>query len=87
MSADVWLRTLVNAFPAAGLGVAVAADGVVYQSDVFAASRSALGSPTRHGRSSWGDRAVLILIGIRLGLDGVNPIYYETIKVLNIAII
>jgi hypothetical protein len=25
--------------------------------------------------------AVLILIGVRLGLDGVNPIYYDTIKV------
>jgi hypothetical protein len=24
---------------------------------------------------------VLILIGLRLGLDGVNPIYYDSIKV------
>ncbi|WVQ62532.1 uncharacterized protein L199_000674 [Kwoniella botswanensis] len=30
----------------------------------------------------WGDKAVLILVGIRLGLDGVNPIYYESIKTL-----
>lgn len=29
----------------------------------------------------WGERAVLILVGIRLGLDGVNPIYYDSIKV------
>lgn len=29
----------------------------------------------------WGDKAVLILIGIRLGLDGVNPIYYDSVKV------
>ena len=29
----------------------------------------------------WGDRAVLILVGIRLGLDGVNPIYHDSIKV------
>lgn len=71
----------MHAFPAAGLGVSVAADGVVYQSDVFAASRSGLTSPTKHSRSAWGDRAVLILIGIRLGLDGVNPVYYDTIKV------
>ncbi|KAF7325374.1 hypothetical protein MSAN_02514700 [Mycena sanguinolenta] len=28
----------------------------------------------------WGDRPVLLLLGIRLGLDGVNPIYYETVK-------
>ncbi|KAJ7865221.1 hypothetical protein B0H13DRAFT_1637209, partial [Mycena leptocephala] len=27
-------------------------------------------------------RPVLPLLGIRLGLDGVNPIYYETIKLL-----
>ncbi|WRT63710.1 uncharacterized protein IL334_000633 [Kwoniella shivajii] len=30
----------------------------------------------------WGDKAVLVLVGIRLGLDGVNPIYYESIKAL-----
>ncbi|KAH8823883.1 hypothetical protein DL96DRAFT_1713252 [Flagelloscypha sp. PMI_526] len=30
----------------------------------------------------WGDRPVLILCNIRLGLDGVNPIYYENIKKL-----
>lgn len=29
----------------------------------------------------WGDKAVLILVGLRLGLDGVNPIYYDSIKV------
>lgn len=29
----------------------------------------------------WGKRAVLILVGVRLGLDGVNPIYYDSIKV------
>ncbi|KAJ7673030.1 hypothetical protein DFH06DRAFT_1319245 [Mycena polygramma] len=32
--------------------------------------------------SKCGDRPVLLLLGIRLGLDGVNPIYYETIKLL-----
>ncbi|KAJ7232279.1 hypothetical protein C8J57DRAFT_176660 [Mycena rebaudengoi] len=30
----------------------------------------------------WGDRPVLLLLNIRLGLDGVNPVYYETIKML-----
>lgn len=29
----------------------------------------------------WGDRAVLVLVGIRLGIEGVNPLYYNTIKV------
>ncbi|KAG9311154.1 cysteine protease required for autophagy [Chiua virens] len=76
------IKTLVHAFPEAGLGVAVAADGVVYQSDVYAASNVYIGSPRRHAKSSWGGHAVLVLIGIRLGIDGVNPIYYEPIKAL-----
>jgi hypothetical protein len=29
----------------------------------------------------WGGRAVLVLFGIRLSLDGVNPVYCDTIKV------
>lgn len=55
------------------MGVCVAGDGGLIESEV------------RHrsgGRGQeWGSRPVLCLIGIRLGLDGVNPIYYETIKV------
>jgi len=38
-------------------------------------------SQTPHQVVRWGGRAVLILIGVCLGLDGVNPIYYDTIKV------
>ncbi|KAJ6473340.1 hypothetical protein C8R47DRAFT_1324442 [Mycena vitilis] len=111
------LRTLVDAFPACGLGVSVATDGTLYQTEVYAASHSphsavsssaasvsssgshdhGKASSHGHGRGSssghshaqqkareskWGDRPVLLLLGIRLGLDGVNPIYYETIKLL-----
>ncbi|TFK32623.1 peptidase family C54-domain-containing protein [Crucibulum laeve] len=81
------IRTLVQAFPEAGLGVSVASDGMLFQSDIFAASHTDLGSrsPKRHGKggsTTWGDRPVLLLLGIRLGIDGVNPIYYETIKQL-----
>ncbi|KAG1786366.1 cysteine protease required for autophagy [Suillus plorans] len=76
------IKTLVHAFPEAGLGVSVATDGVIYQSDVYAASNVHIGSPRRHMKATWGERAVLVLIGIRLGIDGVNPIYYETIKAL-----
>ncbi|EGN97189.1 cysteine protease required for autophagy [Serpula lacrymans var. lacrymans S7.3] len=75
------IKTLVHAFPEAGLGVSVASDGVIFQSDVYAASNAYIGSPRRHAKVSWGGRAVIVLIGIRLGLDGVNPIYYDTIKV------
>ncbi|EGO22797.1 cysteine protease required for autophagy [Serpula lacrymans var. lacrymans S7.9] len=76
------IKTLVHAFPEAGLGVSVASDGVIFQSDVYAASNAYIGSPRRHAKVSWGGRAVIVLIGIRLGLDGVNPIYYDTIKAL-----
>lgn len=88
------LKTLANSFPPAGLAVATATDSMIYRSDVYAAS--ALGSSgwekddvpgpkperAKTGKSGkWGNKAVLILIGLRLGLDGVNPMYHETIKV------
>lgn len=77
-------RALIQTFPACGLGVSVATDGVLYQTSIFEASHT---SPTSEPDSeteslSWGDRPVLLLLGLRLGLDGVNPIYYDTIKVL-----
>ena len=89
------LRTLVNAFPDAGLGVSVALDQVIYETDVLAAS-NASPSSYRHSRFStsspkrnrqhqtftvWGQRPVLILVGVRLGVNGFNPIYYEAVKV------
>lgn len=54
---------------------------MIYESEVLAASHGGIGSPRRHMRKVWGDRAVLILIGHRLGIDGVNPIYYDFLKV------
>ena len=82
-------RTLVHAFPEAGLGVALANDGVLYETDVLAASNfhpyniTRVGSPKKSQSisSAWGGRPVLILVGIRLGIDGVNPVYYDYIKV------
>jgi len=71
----------VHAFPKAGLGVSVAVDSVIYQSDVYAASHNLIGSPKKHIRKSWGNKGVLVLIGTRSGIDGVNPVYYEAIKV------
>ncbi|KAJ4469197.1 peptidase family C54-domain-containing protein [Lentinula aciculospora] len=81
------IKFLVHAYADAGLGVAVATDGLLTQTDVYAASHgSASSSYPRRGKgashTSWGDRPVLVLFGIRLGLDGVNPIYYDTIKML-----
>lgn len=75
-------RTLVNAYPEAGIGVAVAPDGMLYQTEVYAASHGDhFGrSPRRHTKA-WGDRPVLVLVGTRVGLDRVNPVYYDFIKV------
>jgi cysteine protease ATG4 len=47
---------------------------------------SGIGASKHHGKKiqyarKWGDRAVLVLVGIRLGIDGVNPIYYDSVKV------
>ena len=90
---------MANSFPLCGLAVATATDSMVYKSDVYAASNLASDgwpeddpthstgrrpSVTRH--TAWGSKAVLILIGIRLGLDGVNPIYYDSVKVSVISI-
>ncbi|KAF7378518.1 hypothetical protein MSAN_00279400 [Mycena sanguinolenta] len=89
------LRMLVDAFPTCGLGVSVATDGTLYQNELRRPSplRTDTALPPPHRGSSrgkdkeskgkekrWGDRPVLLLLGIRLGLDGVNPIYYETVK-------
>jgi cysteine protease ATG4 len=68
--------------------VAVAIDSTLYQTHVFAASHGDMSvrSPRRrhdgNSTTTWGDRPVLLLLGIRLGIDGVNPIYYDTIKVI-----
>ncbi|KAJ7082286.1 hypothetical protein B0H15DRAFT_952668 [Mycena belliarum] len=56
------------------------------------AARAALHSSHGQPRSSqghmhakpetkaWGDHPVLLLLGIRLGRDGMNPVYHETLK-------
>ncbi|KAF5356425.1 hypothetical protein D9758_009469 [Tetrapyrgos nigripes] len=88
ISESITSSTLVHSYPESGLGVAVAADGgALYQTEVYAASHGSStvypgGKRGKGGPTSWGHRPVLLLFGIRLGIDGVNPIYYETIKLL-----
>ena len=79
--ADISSRSLVQSFPDASLGISVAVDSQIFQTDVYSASHPPTQSPRPRKLSRWGGRAVVVLIGIRLGIDGVNPIYYETIKV------
>ncbi|KAK0549851.1 Cysteine protease atg4 [Tilletia horrida] len=77
------IKQLVTEFPDAGLGVCVAMDQVVYLAEVReAAVDSRKGQWGRVGASAtrW-DRPVLILINIRLGIDGVHPRYYDSVKV------
>ncbi|KAF8266378.1 hypothetical protein EI94DRAFT_1733232 [Lactarius quietus] len=76
------IKSLVQSFPDASLGISVAVDGQVFQTDVYSASHPPTQSPRPRKLSRWGGRGVVVLIGIRLGIDGVNPIYYETIKAL-----
>jgi hypothetical protein len=56
-------------------------DGTVYRSDVFSASSGVpVDQPSGSTSTLW-QRPVLVLINVRLGLDGVNPVYNEAIKV------
>jgi len=74
------VRTLVHNFPEASLGISIAVDGQIFQTDVYSASHPPSRSPCTRKDLRWGERAVVVLIGIRLGIDGVKPIYYDTIK-------
>nr|XP_019014629.1 uncharacterized protein I206_00713 [Kwoniella pini CBS 10737]OCF53410.1 hypothetical protein I206_00713 [Kwoniella pini CBS 10737] len=77
------LKTLTNSFAPCGLAVTTATDSIIYKSDVYQASNLPRSSnSTGNSGNTWGNKAVLILVGIRLGLDGVNPIYHESIKTL-----
>ena len=71
----------VHNFPEASLGISIAVDGQIFQTDVYTASLPPTGSPRHHKLSEWGRRAVVVHIDFRLGINGVNPIYYDTINV------
>lgn len=74
------IKSLIQDFPEAGLGVSVASDGVIYLDQVQAQAQS-LSSPRKKRSSQSWEKPVLILIGIRLGLEGVHPMYHESVKV------
>ena len=66
------IKALVNAFEPAGMSVVSVSDGSIYRSEVEGAARGSTGA--------W-VRPVLILVNLRLGIDGVNPIYHDAVKV------
>ncbi|KAJ7243229.1 hypothetical protein C8J57DRAFT_1366222 [Mycena rebaudengoi] len=51
------VRTLVDAFPACGLGVFVATDGTLYQTEVYAASHTPVAAPPLISLHSHGSQA------------------------------
>ncbi|GAA5844630.1 hypothetical protein JCM11251_002129 [Rhodosporidiobolus azoricus] len=61
------IKALVNGYEPAGLRVVSCIDGAVYESEVKEASKG------------W-KKPVLVLVNVRLGIDGVNPIYHEAIR-------
>ena len=75
-------RRLTTAFPDCGVSVHFASTSEVFESEVYAASHaSAPQSDSKSSVSKWGGRPVLLLVGIRLGIDAVTPVYYDGIKV------
>ena len=79
--ADISFRSLVQSFPDALLSISVTVDGQIFQTDVYSTSYPPTQSSRPPQSIEMGARAVVVLLGIRLGIDGVNPIYYETIRV------
>jgi hypothetical protein len=72
------IQALVGVFPVTELGVVIARDGTPHPSDVFSVS---FGLAGRTRAKAWGERGVVVLVGLRLQLDGVNLTYRETIEV------
>ncbi|KAG9018739.1 Cysteine protease atg4 [Tulasnella sp. 427] len=77
------IKRLTASFPEAGLSVSVASNNEVFASDIYAASNQNVepaDTLKTSRRSKWGGRSVLLLICIRLGIDGVNPVYHDGLK-------
>lgn len=68
------ITRLVHQYEPSRVRVVSCVDGTLYENEVKAAAAA------RRGGDEW-DRHVLVLINLRLGIDGVNPIYHEAIKV------
>ncbi|KAK7040037.1 hypothetical protein R3P38DRAFT_2770156 [Favolaschia claudopus] len=92
--ADGGMSMLINGFSACSLDFPVVIDETMYQMHASAASHSplpssSLGHGHGHGMATkpkerrWGDRPVLLL-GSRLGVDGVNLVDYEVIKSIHL---
>ena len=66
---------------------------MIFRSDVYSASNLNNGewapvietlpwdASVHAARGGFGDKAVLVLVNVRLGTNSVNPIYYDSLKV------
>ncbi|CAG8476290.1 146_t:CDS:2 [Acaulospora colombiana] len=66
------IKALVEDFPPAQLRVYETTDAVVYKNEIY-----------KSGKGNF--RSVLILVPIRLGINNLNPIYYDALKSVGIA--
>jgi len=56
----------------------ISVDGRFFQTDVCSGPHPPASSYRTHMLSRWGGRAALVPIGIRLGTNSVDPIFYDT---------
>jgi hypothetical protein len=63
-NADISFRSLVQGFPDATLGISVVVDDHIFQADVYSVSHAPTQSRRPRKLSRWGDRAVVVIIGI-----------------------
>ncbi|KAG8972175.1 Cysteine protease atg4 [Tulasnella sp. 425] len=78
------IKRLTGSFLEAGLSVSVSSNNEVFATDIYAASNQNVepaDTLKTSRRSKWGGRPVLLLICVRLGIDGVNPVYHDGLKV------
>lgn len=77
------IKRLTGSFLEAGLSVSVSSNNEVFATDIYAASNQNVepaDTLKTSRRSKWGGRPVLLLICVRLGIDGVNPVYHDGLK-------
>jgi hypothetical protein len=78
LNADSSFRSLVQSVPDSTLGISVAVGGQIFQTDTYPASYPPTHSPRPRKLSRLVRHAIVVLNGIRLGIDGVH---HQAIKV------
>ncbi|RHZ46205.1 hypothetical protein Glove_629g19 [Diversispora epigaea] len=66
------IKALVEDFPVAQLSAYITKDGVVYKNDVY--------KTAKNNKQNKDFQSILILVAIRLGINNLNPVYYDALK-------